>query len=252
MTMRRSVLIAVLFAIAVSVPTHLVLATVDTAGSQEPSASDILRKVAEVYAECRTYRDQGVMETYLLSSSSEFRPTNETRFFTAFIRPRRYRFEFSEKTRPQKEGNSPRWDLERRHIAWSDGTEMLIWSNGYSGNGILRPPSFQQALLTTGPAGANIIQLLMPDIFPGNRITQLARLRRESDKELDGVECYRLSGERGTGVAATTVWIDKRTFLIRRIDQKIRSRNTKSNSRITYQPAINEDFDRSLLRFGVD
>src|SRR5256885_2078226 len=83
--------------------TILLLANLVHSRPQSPmSARQIIERMAEVYASCRTYSDEGEVSTeYVRIQSLQ---TVRQPFSTAFIRPASFRFEFSR--RRGKEG----WD----------------------------------------------------------------------------------------------------------------------------------------------
>ncbi len=88
--------------------TILLLANFVHTKSQSPmSAQEIIDRMAEVYASCRTYSDEGEVRTEYVGIP-RLELTHQS-FFTAFVRPASFRFEFSR--RRGKEG----WD---RFIGW--------------------------------------------------------------------------------------------------------------------------------------
>ena len=51
------------------------------------------------------------------------------------------------------------------------------------------------------------------------------------------------------GVSALTVWIDKRTFLVRRIDERTKFPDFHTEVATTYEPVIDEAVPETLLEF---
>lgn len=69
--------------------------------------------------------------------------------------------------------------------------------------------------------------LLMPERMDGRNAVTVADLKRLEDEDLDGVPCYRMMwdegqvathGKRATRHNREVVWVDQRTFLLRRIE----------------------------------
>ena len=98
--------------------TILILATpAYTKLQTQISAQEIINRMAEVYAHCRTYSDEGEVTTEYVGGSRSMTLRRQP-FFTAFVRPSNFRFEFS---RPGRKGG---WD---RFIAWKDGDVENSW-----------------------------------------------------------------------------------------------------------------------------
>src|SRR5262249_45207002 len=86
------------------------------AGADEPKpdalkAQDVLDRMAKAYAGCKSYRDTGVVKTVFVEATGN--RTVEKPFRTAFVRPDRFRFEYTEK----------RGGREDRYIVWRKGKE---------------------------------------------------------------------------------------------------------------------------------
>jgi outer membrane lipoprotein-sorting protein len=74
--------------------TILILATLADAKPQSQiSAQEIIERMAEVYANCHTYSDEGEVSREYVGAHS-MGPTRQP-FSTAFVRPSSFRFEFS-------------------------------------------------------------------------------------------------------------------------------------------------------------
>jgi len=58
------------------------------------SASEIIERMKNTYANSKTYSDSGVVEVIFIGDVNQ---TVEKPFTTAFIRPNRFRYEFKEK-----------------------------------------------------------------------------------------------------------------------------------------------------------
>lgn len=89
------------------------------------TAHDIIRSMGEVYATCRSYTDSGCVQTAFLDTGSDEDFQQIRPFRTAFVRPDRFRFQYSERERHCPEAvrfivalNGP------RHDEWWDHTEL--------------------------------------------------------------------------------------------------------------------------------
>ncbi len=195
-------------------------------------ARDILRKTAQVYRTSKSYTDTGTVQTVYKNSTNEW--TGETRFKTAYVAPFEFRFESTMRDMP---------GAEAHFIAWRNEEGVKVWYN-------LDPDmqgkitSIQSAL----DAGAGISRdasgmipgLIIPGTKLGGDIVQLTDAVRLEDIQIDGFDCFQLQGFRWPNTGRpTTVWIDKASFLIRRVyeEQEIKGDLTKTTW--FYKPAIN-------------
>jgi hypothetical protein len=227
----------------------------------------ILAALAEMYATCLSYRDSGRVVTKFFPQNR--RPhTSVKPFTTAFIRPDRFRFEYKSRR------GEDEWD---RYIIWATGGEARTWWDVQPG--IERHESLGAALV--GPGGvsggsANTIPaLLVPQQFRGRRLTELVDLVSLGDEALDGVACYRLSGRfvpfpsdpaseerrrleaiRLTGrepeqadQGPFTVWIDRGTLLVRRLEHHTRFQTFRTENVTEYEPAVGIVIADEELRF---
>src|SRR5690348_1665880 len=107
---------------------------------EDPTAADVLAKMAAVYAGCGTCRDRGIVQITFLSADGK--RTTELPFTTAFVRPDRFRFEYQEQV-PQ-----------RRYIVWARGKDVRTWWTIEPG--VSREKSLDMALAgATGVSGGS-------------------------------------------------------------------------------------------------
>lgn len=170
-------------------------------------ANKILRKVAETFAGCATYVDQGVQYTKWIRPKRQMETTT---FTTAFIRPHRLRFE---------------------HAATSTSgpSHAIVYMNGDTVKSkwnqqnldIKKKQSLTTALVGTGWIGAMIPRLLMPNRVHTWNLLQLDEIEKMSDKLLEGRNYYRIKGYHPMGDVEEPIilWIDKTTYLIRKIEK---------------------------------
>ena len=83
---------------------------------QTLDARQILERTAKVYAECKTYRDSGVVKTLFIQEGRN--RTVSKPFTTAFVRPDRFRYEFKNR----------RGEYEfDRYLVWRKGQDVRTW-----------------------------------------------------------------------------------------------------------------------------
>jgi hypothetical protein len=173
-------------------------------------AVDALHRMFEVYASCRSYRDHGrVIETYVISDGS--RHTSAIPFVTHFIRPRLFRFEF----RPRVGGSAGAW---LRFVMWQNrhGTDavqpigMDFGPDTISGH-LAASQGVSRRSSQTVPSLLNFTEVV-PTPLLSMKPTAFDR-----DDTL-GVPCLRITGN--TPVGIWTIWIERDTGLLRRIDER--------------------------------
>jgi outer membrane lipoprotein-sorting protein len=201
-------------------------------------AQDVLDRMAKTHAACKSYHDSGIVKTVFVQADGN--RTVEKPFTTAFVRPDRFRFEYKE-----KDGNGP----ERRYIVWRKGKEVQTWWDGKPG--IEKPESFELALAgaagVSGMSAHTVPALLLPKEVGGRRLTDMTEVKRIDDAKLDKVDCFRIEGK--FGGYPTTLWIDHKKFLVRRIDAQMKFDNFRTETTTTYDPAIDEEIPDKKLEF---
>jgi outer membrane lipoprotein-sorting protein len=201
-------------------------------------AEDVLGRMAKAYAACKSYQDSGNVKTVFVWADRN--RTVEKPFTTAFVRPDRFRFEYKE-----KEGGGP----ERRHIVWRKGKEVQTWWDVQPG--VEKPESLEIALAgATGVSGMSahtVPALLLPKEVGGRRLTDITEAKRIDDAKLDKVDCFCIEGKFGGN--PITLWIDQKTFLVRRIDAQQKFDDFRTETTTTYDPAIDEEIPDKKLEF---
>lgn len=234
----------------------LVVAAPTARGEDETGASPvkILLAMKRAYASCRSYRDTGLVKmTSATDENSSF--GSEQPFATVFVRPDHIRFQFTDT------GLGERSSL---YIVWSDGTEVRSWWDAKPG--VRRPASIQEALeVATGISGGSSVRvpgLLMPDKVPEG--APLIAPERIADGDDRGVPCYCVRGKsRQTpytikmGARTVTVqdetvtlWIDRSTSLLRKVEETRTYAEYRSQSTTTYMPEIDVEITPPQLAFN--
>ena len=204
------------------------------------TAQQILDKMATTYATCKSYRDSGVVTNDFgpHSAGDNFpRHVDVKPFRTAFVRPDQFRFEY----------DNP--NPEKPYIIWAKGGEVRrCW---YIKPAVENLPSLELGIAgATGVSGGSahtIPALLLPDQVGGAKISAMIDLTRLPDESVDGTPCFNLQGKYGFGNTPMTVWLEKATFLVRRIAEGTRlAKNTTD-----YRPEVNKDIPANELELNA-
>ena len=220
------------------------------------TAGQIVELSTKVYGRCGSYRDSGIASTAYVSDSSQW--TAEKPFTTAFVRPDRIRFEYKD----MSAGDPP-----PSYIIWADGADVRTWSDVQPG--VNRPGTLSGAI--TEAAGVSqgashrIPSMLLPDASAPKSALELSYARRIEDAEEGGFECFRIRGQSirtprtlGSGENSivlrensSIIWIDKQSYLVRRVDESNGYDSFRTDTVTTYSPEINVEIPTEQLEFGA-
>jgi len=204
----------------------------------DPSPKQILDRMAKAYGDCKSYRDAGVVKTVLVLDTGN--RTDEKPFTTAFVRPDQFRFQYKAKV-----GNR-----QLRSIIWSNGNEIQTWWD--TKPGIQKPKSLQLAVGgatgVSGGSAARIPGMLMPGKTKGWGGVHISDAKRIEDGKLEKTDCFRLEGQYGDN--PITLWIDKKSYLVRRIDEQAEFDNFRTETTTTYDPTVDGKIADEMLEFG--
>jgi len=214
----------------------------------------ILVEMARVYGGCRSYRDTGDVTTATLTDGG--RAGSERPFATVFVRPDRLRFQFTDPGLGERSS---------RYIVWTDGTEVRSWWDAKPG--VRHPASLQEALgiagAISGGSSVRIPGLLLPKaVGQGAPLVGAERIEDGVDR---GAPCFRIRGKsRRTPYALTvggrtltvkdesvTLWIDRATFLLRKVEELKTFDAYRSESTTIYTPELNVEISAAQLDFNV-
>lgn len=206
------------------------------------TASMILHRVATVYATARTYQDTGVVK-----------PTGGTTIFlsdepfsTAYRAPDRFRFEFVSMHPAMISPPDLPW------IVYRNGTdvEQRAFSKVSAASSL--DVAVARATGVSSSAAHTIPALLMPHIVSGRKLTDDAGARLLPEAPCDGHTCYRIEETHSRTGLSEIIWIDRTSFLVRRIDSHLPLPNHLTSDFSTlYHPAINKPVADSALKFGA-
>jgi hypothetical protein len=214
--------------------------------SKEKSAQGILEKVEKTYSTCKSYRDTGTIKIVSVKSG---RASPEKSFNTAFIRPDRLRFEIG-------------WVPNRLNfpndIVWRKGEQFRFTPAGRAilAQAGVEKPDMKIALAAIAGASAFAWRssgthgLLFPkeiDEYP--RITELKDAKRIDDEKIGKRECFRIQGTGTIFDQPVMLWIDKESFLIRRIKLTTKLEKSWTESTTDYDPEIDAKISDEALEF---
>ncbi|MBI5864772.1 MAG: hypothetical protein HZB38_09735 [Planctomycetes bacterium] len=239
--MGTAILCGLLLAMQSSQPASPPASQRDTA-----AASEILKKMRRVYAECKSYQDEGTTQTVISGDGREF--TNNMTFKTRFVRPDRFRFEFRARSHP----DSGPWNL---YVVWARGDKIQSWWT-------VRPEvekhrSLERAL--AGPTGissgsaVNIPGLLMTDMNWGSGLRQVRAAGPVRDGTINGSSCWQIDVEQPAAAGnKTTLWIDPKSLLILRIVENATLQEQKLKATTTHDIKAKIDIDVPDSDFDFD
>jgi hypothetical protein len=107
-------------------------------------------------------------------------------------------------------------------------------------------------LATAGATGVsdgsahNIPALLLPKEISGRKIADITEAKIESAR-LGTADSFRVQGKYADD--PITLWIDKKTFLVRRIETQSKFDNFRTEQTTTYDPVIDGAITDKMLKF---
>jgi hypothetical protein len=192
--------------------------------------------MTEVYLDCQSYRDSGSVDTLFITDDGE--RLDKRPFTTAFVRTKAFRFEFE---RTKLTGR--KW----RYIIWSDGERVKKWWDLHSE--IEEPESLEMAVAAafgvSGTSSGWVPRLLSLERFLECALKEPVRIE---DGNFSETACYRI--EAMYAKSPLIVWIEKGTYLLRRIEKKHRFEDFCTETTINYYPEINEEVTEQMLVFA--
>jgi hypothetical protein len=164
-------------------------------------AGELLKDMFAAYARARTYVDRGVVVTTFNQNSGNW--TTRRPFMTAFERPHRFRFEFSDE-----------W-MKSRMVVWQDGPPAkLVWTVQPEVQEMDLPMAIASAAGVSGGSALNVPSMLMPDL--GDlRGPVLDDPVHTGEEVFAGVRCLVIEGRRGSN--GQKLFLGAEDLLVRRI-----------------------------------
>lgn len=166
----------------------------------------ILKRMAQVYGQCISYQDTGMVEiAYHEATSGRI---EKMPFKTYFKRPNLLRFEWTD------------------YNPWAEGRTSIVWSNGKEVFTYWEPDRYEkEETLSLGVAGASgishgaahTVPRLLVEEITGFKLTELTNLSLANDEEVEGELCYHIKGKQPFSDSIYDLWVSKRDFLLRKV-----------------------------------
>jgi len=207
------------------------------------TAEQIVERMTATYSSAKTYQDTGAVslvndinvykgkqweEVLLLH---DFARTKKITFKSYFQRPSRVRFEWID--------NQSK--VRRYSIVWSDGKNAYSWRTDYDDNKDLfiwdRESSLKWAIEQETRGSMSVFDILYnaltgsKEYYSFDKMTQARLVREES---VSGHLCYVIFGYINTDPWG--LWIDKRSFVLRRYRMRIATGSFDESVRTGYMP----------------
>jgi RNA polymerase sigma factor (sigma-70 family) len=211
-------------------------------GRAAESPEQIIAKMTRTYAGARSYEDDG--EVTIVFTGPMGKRTVKRPFFTKFVRPKLYHYEFTERS---GDGENER----NRFVIWSDAAperSKTWWT--------IQPEIKEGPLAMAIGAGAGISgassstvpNLLMPDTISGLPLIGLHDLKLIGEEAVDEAPCDKIDGKNIQG-DPQTVWIDKATSLVRKIFTAYTIPGSEIEQTTTYRPRVNVEIAPKEFEF---
>jgi len=200
---------------------------------------EILKRMGNAYANCRTYRDTGRVTTIFITGKRRHAEVKD--FESAFVRPDQFRFEYRE-----EQGGF----VNQRYIIWRKGESVKSYWTIKPEIRVWETLSMATAAATGVSAGTahTIPTLLMPHEISGRKLTELTDLSKLDDGVEREIPCYRIRGMEGD--RPMTLWIEKQTFLLWRIDSGHKFPDFRTEVTTTYEPVSDDSIEKKSLKFN--
>ena len=211
--------------------------TAEQSQADNLSAREIVARMENAYANSKTYSDSGVVKVIFIG---EVNQTIEKPFTTAFIRPDRFRYEFTEK-KPYGPKQSfiihlngknlqSYWDIQKdlKHDSLNNAVASAA---GVSNDSAITVPG-----------------MLMPNDITWRRAIRFSQPTRIDDDTVDNADCYRVQ-DLILGAIPTTLWIDKKTFMLRKIYREQTFNDFRTEETTIYSPNLNGEVSNDSLEF---
>jgi outer membrane lipoprotein-sorting protein len=194
----------------------------------------IIKRMVQAYKDCGSYKDAGNVKMRLGD-----RPI-EGSFTTVYVKPDRFRFEF----------NGKMDEHLTRFIIWKKGADMNAWYNRMPKSGLNASWNIAMAAAggVTGSSASTVAILLLPHEFDAGvfNVAKMTAMKRLSDENVGDSPCFQIKGKlEGEDI---TIWLDKGTFLLRRVDTR---NGTMWESKTLYQTGINDKIEEASLAFNA-
>jgi len=205
----------------------LTFAPVDSR-AQQPSAKEVLGKIAAVYQTCQSYYDEG-------SIGGEGNVFHNGHFRTTFVRPEHFAFELW--------FGSERKDKKDYWVAWKNGDSVSIWGpESAIANFKNDEVPLDIGLSRLGPfsngASLTISPLLQPAPFRiSDILASMTDVKIAGEEKIDGNQAFIIDGT--LPGQQVRLWVDKSSFLILKTSRKLEFAGKKLEATVRFKPRVN-------------
>jgi outer membrane lipoprotein-sorting protein len=209
----------------------------------ELSAQDILENMARAYAECDSYRDEGVVSTIFFERFR--RRTVDKPFETLFVRPNLLRFEFLSKSNSWFRGMD-------KYVVWADGTKIRSWWSikptveefKSIGNSLAGPTGI------SGGSAATIPAMLIPGMNWKVPLKRLIDAKLLGEEQVGRASCFVIDATTAQFPdRRITIWIDEQTFLLLKLFETNEFETFRTEKTTSYRPQLNVDIAKKAFAF---
>ncbi len=202
------------------------------------AARKFLAEVARTYASCRSYRDEGIVETVYVKEGGD--QTRRLSFSTRFVRPDRFRFEY---------GHHDSDQYAPACIIWQKRDRVRDWQVSLKPQAV-GELSFAIAGATGVSSGSahTIPCLLIPNVCLTLGLSELDDIALAGEETLDGTVCVKLKGNK-SNLTRITLWVERESRLVRKIVEESQFAAFRTRETTTYRPRINTAIPDADLAF---
>ena len=172
-------------------------------------AKDILSRVAKIYAEAQSYRDEGSLT---VTRGAVDKPGMIINFKTHFKRPNFYRFETTQQTRSST----------NRYVIWCDGKSVARQSNQFvqhlSEHFIFKNTTKDLDRALSTMQEAQPIAYLLFDKLTGKKITDMPEIKLVGQELCAGQNCFHLQAEAHNDFM--DLWVSSLSFAIAKLVER--------------------------------
>ncbi|MGE5089043.1 MAG: LolA family protein [Candidatus Levyibacteriota bacterium] len=225
----------------------LLLAIAWSAGASA-GAADVLARSRAVYAGLHAYSDTG---TVVVEFGNAPTPSREQHAFRTWYRaPRLFRFDFT------KANQADRYEV------WSDEQVFRTWWKATGGTSTYPKGQGASAFTTGSVTTYGALTAIAPWLFSQagltGTLTELGDAADGGTEVVAGHPCHKIVGVarsvygatgRTTNVRNTTVWIDAKTLLVRRILEDASEGRIVSRKTISFEPVADPPLEDVAFRF---
>jgi len=203
--------------------------------AQAQNASEVLVKMASVYATCRTYSDEAVTKSTVLGAGEK-----HSAFRTNFVRPNNFRFEVWLNSDKPGKGHSAG--------VWRNGDVVQMPGVSSFGGALNLPFDSALARMAALSAGGSLTipQLLLPREFRTmGWLNLIVNPNISGEEKIDGKPAFRIDGT--LLGQPLTLWIDKNRYLILKNARRVLVGDRIEDSTTQYKPKLNEEIAPEIL-----